>query len=147
MSPKEEAVHPLYRSHTTGRTHRQLGMSLAEILVSLAVFVVAVAVALILYNALANSYKRGDNAVDQQQNTRHAFDKMVTDLLLTGYNYNPDGSLNRPDEQIEGAWETAITIRSDLDLKDDNLNEPLTSMSSRIGESAVAASNSVFRVP
>ena len=77
MSPKGETVHPLYRSPTRGRTHRQRGMSLAEILVSLAIFVIAISVALILYNSLANSYKRGDNAVDQQQNTRHADRKSV----------------------------------------------------------------------
>lgn len=111
---KEEAVHPLFRRSTD----RQHGMSLVEIMVAMTVFVIAMTVSLILYNMLANSAKRGGNAVNQQQSTRHAFDKMVTDLLLAGYNYNPDGSPNRPDEQIEGAWDTAISIRADLDLKD-----------------------------
>lgn len=94
------------------------GMSLAEVLVAMTVFVIAAAVALILYNALSQSYKRGDNAADVQQNTRMAFERLVTDTRMAGFNYNPDGNGDRPDEQFEGAWDTAITFRGDFDIDD-----------------------------
>ncbi|MGD8377794.1 MAG: hypothetical protein PVF68_16810, partial [Acidobacteriota bacterium] len=100
---------------------RQVGMSLAELLVAMTVFVVAAAVAMILYNALARSYKLGDNATAAQQNTRIAFENLVTDLRMMGFNYNPDGT-TRPDEQLEGAWDTAITLRGDFDFEDATKN-------------------------
>ena len=95
----------------------QSGMTLAEIMVAMTVFVVASAVALILYNALSRSYELGENAADVQQSTRIAFDRVMTDLRMLGFNYNPDGA-DRPDEQLEGAWETAITFRGDFDFED-----------------------------
>jgi hypothetical protein len=96
-------------------------MSLAELLVAMTVFVVAAAVALILYNALTRSYKLGDNAADVQQNTRIAFENLVTDVRMMGFNFNPDGA-TRPDEQLEGAWDTAITLRGDFDFDDPTKN-------------------------
>lgn len=108
-------------SITGTRKRRQAGMSLAELLVAMTVFVVAAAVAMILYNALARSYKLGDNATAAQQNTRIAFENLVTDLRMMGFNYNPDGTV-RPDEQLEGAWDTAITLRGDFDFEDASRN-------------------------
>ncbi|MEE8146193.1 MAG: prepilin-type N-terminal cleavage/methylation domain-containing protein, partial [Longimicrobiales bacterium] len=98
-------------------TGAQAGMSLAEILVAMTVFVIAAAVALILYNGLTRSYELGDNATEMQQNTRAAFDRLVSDLRKAGFNYNPDG-FARPDEQFEGAWDTAVAIRGDFDFED-----------------------------
>jgi hypothetical protein len=113
-------------------------MSLAEVLVAMTVFVVAAALALILYNALNQSYKRGDNAADVQQNVRLAFEKMVTDGRMAGFNVNPDGSEDRPDEQIEGAWDTAITIRGDYDF--DDPTDSTTPESTLIGGSEISVS-------
>jgi len=112
-------VNPSSNARREALKHRSsvAGMTLAEILVAMTVFVVAAAIAMILYNALTQSYKRGDNATSSQQNTRVGFESLVTDLRMTGFNYNPDGAA-RPDEQIEGAWETAITIRGDFDFED-----------------------------
>jgi Tfp pilus assembly protein PilW len=112
-------VNPNPNARREAQNHRRAvaGMTLAEILVALTVFVVAAAVAMILYNALTQSYKRGDNATASQQNTRVGFESLVTDLRMTGFNYNPDGAV-RPDEQLEGVWETAVTIRGDFDFED-----------------------------
>jgi hypothetical protein len=60
----------------------------------------------------------GENFTDQQQATRVAFDSMIADLRLAGYNTNPDGDATRVDEQVEGAWDTAVTVRADFDFED-----------------------------
>ena len=96
----------------------QTGFSLIEMLVASAIFAIAAAVAFILYSAAQKSYKSGENFTDQQQSTRVAFDRMVSDIRLAGYNFNPDGDSSRVDEQIEGAWDTAVTLRADFDFED-----------------------------
>jgi prepilin-type N-terminal cleavage/methylation domain-containing protein len=94
------------------------GFSLIEMLVASAVFAIAAAVAFILYTAAQKSYKSGENFTDQQQATRVAFDRLISDLRLAGFNSNPDGDSTRIDEQIEGAWDTAVTFRGDFDFED-----------------------------
>ena len=94
------------------------GLSIAEVLVALAVMVIAGAIALLLYDASTKSFKKGENLSEQQQAVRIAFDRLTSDLRLTGFNYNPDGAKNRPDEQFEAAFDTAIVIRADFDIED-----------------------------
>ncbi len=92
-----------------------LGFSVAELLVAIAVFALAVAVALALYSSATRSYRTGEQQVLDQQNVRLGFDRLVSEIGMAGFNSNPDGDPTRPDEQIEGAWDTAITFRADLD--------------------------------
>jgi prepilin-type N-terminal cleavage/methylation domain-containing protein len=99
-----------------GRNDR--GFSLIEMLVASAIFAIAAAVAFILYTSAQKSYKAGENFTNQQQATRVAFDRMISDLRLAGFNTNPDGDTTRVDEQIEGAWDTAVTLRGDFDFED-----------------------------
>src|SRR5881628_4001932 len=87
-------------------------------MVASAIFAIAAAVAFILYSAAQKSYKAGENSTDQQQATRVAFDRMISDIRLAGFNTNPDGDTTRVDEQIEGMWDTAVTIRGDFDFED-----------------------------
>ncbi|MEW5806003.1 MAG: prepilin-type N-terminal cleavage/methylation domain-containing protein [Acidobacteriota bacterium] len=98
------------------------GLTLTEILVATTIFVIAAAVAFVIYNLSRESFKKGEMAADQQQSTRVAFDELCTDLRLAGYNTNPMGSPVLPDEQIEGAWDTTITVRGDYDHEDPSLN-------------------------
>jgi Tfp pilus assembly protein PilW len=74
-----------------------------------AIFAIAAAVALTFYTAAHESYKAGQNFADQQQETRVGFDRMISDIRLAGFNTNPDGDTSRVDEQVEGAWDTAVT--------------------------------------
>jgi len=97
---------------------KDAGFSLIEMLVASAIFAIAAAVAFILYTAAQKSYKAGENFTDQQQSTRVAFDRMISDIRLAGFNTNPDGDNTRVDEQVEGAWDTAVTIRGDFDFED-----------------------------
>jgi len=93
-------------------------MSMIEVLVALVVLVVAVTIALMIYEAARKSFKRGENVSEQQQAVRIAFDRLTSDLRMAGFNYNPDGDPNRPDEQIEAAFDTAVVIRADYDAED-----------------------------
>jgi prepilin-type N-terminal cleavage/methylation domain-containing protein len=93
------------------------GMSMVEVLVALAILVIAGLVALMLYDASRKSFKRGENVTEQQQAVRIAFDKLNSDLRMAGFNTNPDG-VDRPDEQIEAAFDTAVIVRADYDAED-----------------------------
>ncbi len=96
----------------------QAGMTMIEVLVSLTILAVAFVIALSLYDAARKSFKKGENATEQQQAVRIAFDKLNSDLRMAGYNFNADGDIGRPDEQIEGAFGSAVTIRADFDGED-----------------------------
>ncbi|HEU5179346.1 MAG TPA: prepilin-type N-terminal cleavage/methylation domain-containing protein [Candidatus Polarisedimenticolia bacterium] len=106
-----------------GKGKSEQGFSLVEMIVASAIFAIAAAVAFILYNAAQKSFKAGQNFTDQQQNTRAAFERVLSDLRNAGYNYNPDGSKSRPDEQIEAAFDTAVVLRADLDFEDSVLKD------------------------
>ena len=105
-----------------GPRNGQQGFSLVEMLVASAIFAIVAAVVFIFYTAAQKSYKSGENFSEQQQSTRVAFDRMISDLRLAGFNTNPDGDATRVDEQIEGAWDTAVTIRGDFDFEDASAN-------------------------
>jgi len=66
--------------------------------VASAIFAIAAAVAFILYTAAQKSYKAGENFTDQQQATRVAFDRIVSDISLAGRNARPGGNKTRDDE-------------------------------------------------
>ena len=104
------------------RSRQEHGFSLVEMLVASAIFAIVAAVVFIFYTAAQKSYKSGENFSEQQQSTRVAFDRMISDLRLAGFNTNPDGDASRVDEQFEGAWDTAVTIRGDFDFEDASAN-------------------------
>lgn len=100
----------------------QRGFSLIELMVAMTIFLIVSLVAYSIYDAGNKSYKKGTEAADQQQQTRVAFDKMVADIRLSGYDYNLDGNqapyLDTADEQVEFSTDRAITIRANLDYND-----------------------------
>ena len=96
----------------------QRGLSMLEALVALTILAYASIASLAIYDAMWRSFKKGENAAEQQQAVRIAFDKLVLDLQVSGFNHNPDGDTARPDEQIEAAFDTAIVLRADLDAQD-----------------------------
>jgi len=111
------------RMRMSARRGAGSGFTLAEVMVAIAVFAVIAAIAMTLYQRLQRSFKQGENATAQQQNTRIAFDRMMADLRMAGFNYNPDGAA-RPDEQIEGMWTNAVTVRADYDYETADANTP-----------------------
>ena len=97
---------------------KQTGLSLVELLVSITILALAMTVALVVYDQARRAYKHGENVTEQQQVARVAFDIITSDIRMAGFNTNPDGSLARPDEQLEAAYATAITVRADFDAND-----------------------------
>jgi len=94
-----------------------LGLSVAEILVATTVFVIAAAISLSVFGAMIRSYHAGENVTSLNQSVRVGLDRLAGDLRRAGLNLDPDGA-GRPDEAFEGAWETAITLRGDMDADD-----------------------------
>jgi len=97
---------------------RESGLSLFEAVVALGILSVASISILLTYDDAWSFFKKGENAIEQQQSVRTAFDKLNLDLQLAGFNYNPDGDSARNDEQVEAAFDTAIVIRADFDAQD-----------------------------
>ena len=91
------------------------GMTLVELLVSVVILSLGMIVAMVIYQAARESYKRGENETEQQQVARIAFDLISREVRLAGLNLYPDGDKTRPDEAIEAAFARAIVIRADFD--------------------------------
>lgn len=104
------------------RTNDERGMSLIEVLVATAVLALAVIIALVVYDAARKSFKKGENAAEQQESVRIAYDRLTADLRMMGFNTNPDGSTTRPDEQLEAGLDHAIIFRGDFDAEDPTKN-------------------------
>lgn len=94
------------------------GFGLIEMLLATAIFAVVGAVALLFHAAASRSFAMAITLTDQQQSTRVAFNRVTSDLLMAGFNADPDGDPTRTDEAIEGAWDTALTFRADFDSLD-----------------------------
>jgi len=99
----------------------QSGFSLAEVMVATAIFAVIFIAALLVYDRSNKVFKSGVEAADMQQNTRVAFDKLVADVRLAGFDFDRDGvptsagENQSPDEQLEYAGAHALTLRSNFD--------------------------------
>jgi prepilin-type N-terminal cleavage/methylation domain-containing protein len=111
----------------------QRGMSVVEVLVAVAIFSVIFIAALMVYDRSNRTFKEGVEASETQQNTRVAFEKIVSELRMTGFDYDRDGiptggsggvnEQQQPDEQIEFIGQSAIVIRANFDYETDAANE------------------------
>jgi type II secretion system protein J len=72
-------------------TRRNSGFTLVEILVATAIFAVIMIAALMMYDKNQQVFKQSVEAADMQQNARVAFDKMVADVRMAGFDFNRDG--------------------------------------------------------
>jgi hypothetical protein len=106
----------------TTRGGSERGLSLIEALVATTVLALAMIVALTLYDSARKAFAKGENATEQQESVRIASDLMSSDIRMLGVNVNPDGNVNRPDEQLEGALDHAIILRGDFDANDPAAN-------------------------
>ena len=114
---------------TDGRieNHRfQRGFTLAEILVTTAIFAIIMIAALAVYDKSNKVFKQSTEAADMQQSTRIGFDKLVADLRMMGFDYsrggipNGEGQYPQPDEQIEFAGPNVIAFRANFDYNTDS---------------------------
>lgn len=101
------------------RNGQQRGFTLTEILVAVAIFATVMVAALLMYDRSNRQFKQGIESADMQQTTRVAFDKLVADLRMTGFDYDRDAAPSvgqqQPDEQIEFAGLSAMTMRGNFD--------------------------------
>lgn len=108
-----------------------------EALVAVAVFTVVFLSALALYQTANRAYLRTDAATIQQQNMRFAMDRMLETMRDAGAGYNTLGSPKLADEQIEGAWESAVVVRGNFD----NARESALESTSTAGFAIVTTGN------
>ena len=127
---------------STSRCPRaERGMTMIEVLVAITILAIAMVAALVLYDAARKSFKKGENVTEQQQSVRIAFERLNADLRMAGYNYNPDGDIVRPDEQIEAAFDTAIVLRADLDAGTADATTPETTLATGGAFTTVSTGN------
>lgn len=89
------------RSRKFDTLQRQRGYTLMEILVAVAIFVTVMIVALLLYDQSNRVFKQSNEAAEMQQNTRVAYEKVVADLRMAGFDYKRAGT---PAAGLPTAW-------------------------------------------
>lgn len=73
--------------------NRQRGFSLAEVMVATAILVVILVGILTLYDRANKVFKSGNEAAEMQQNVRIAYDRMLADIRMAGFDYKRGGPL------------------------------------------------------
>src|SRR5467141_828370 len=71
----------------------QRGFSLVEVMVATAILVVVLVGILMLYDRANKVFKSGNEAAEMQQNLRVAYDRMVGDIRMAGFDYMRGGPL------------------------------------------------------
>lgn len=108
-----------FHSRNAAAARRQAGMSLAEVMFASAIFAIILISAMVAYDRSNRMFTQGVETSDLQQTTRVAFEKLLSEVRMAGFDYDRDGSPSngeqQPDEQIEFAGVSAITIRGNLD--------------------------------
>jgi len=97
----------------------QRGYSLAEIMVASAIFTIVILAVLLIYDQSNKVFKQSSEASDMQQSTRVAFDKLVGDLRLTGFDFDRDGV---PFGALASAWSKSTTYTAGMLVQPNNPN-------------------------
>ncbi|MFP5248029.1 MAG: PilW family protein, partial [Thermoanaerobaculia bacterium] len=79
----------------------QRGFTLSEVLVAVAVFTIIMVAALVLYDRSNKVFKGANESAEMQQNTRVAFEKLVSDIRMAGFDYKRAGT---PASGVPTAW-------------------------------------------
>ncbi len=69
----------------------QSGFTLAEVVVSVAIFAIIFIAALAIYDQSNKEFKTGVERSEMQQNTRVAFEKLVAEVRQAGFDFDRDG--------------------------------------------------------
>lgn len=120
-------MRPRFPMKTETMRH-QRGYTLAEVLVGIAVFAVVILAALAIYDRSNRVFRQGVESSNLQQNTRVAFNKLVSDMRMAGFDFDRDGvptganaagtnQYQQPDEQFEYIGPAAVSIRGNFDFE------------------------------
>jgi len=90
------------RNDSAATARRQRGFTLAEVTVATAVLVVIIVGALMLYDRGNRVFKESNESAEMQQNARIAYDRMLADLRMTGFDYMRGGAI--PAAQVPSPW-------------------------------------------
>src|SRR5437762_14315031 len=72
---------------------RQRGFSLAEVMVASAIMIIVIVGILMLYDRANKVFKTGNEAAELQQNVRIAYERMIADVRMAGFDYKRGGQL------------------------------------------------------
>ncbi len=75
-------------------TESQRGFTLTEVLVASAIFTIIMLAALLMYDRSNKVFKSGSESADLQQNTRVAYDKLIADVRMAGFDYKRAGKVS-----------------------------------------------------
>ncbi|HEY4641319.1 MAG TPA: prepilin-type N-terminal cleavage/methylation domain-containing protein [Thermoanaerobaculia bacterium] len=82
-------------------SRRQDGFTLAEVLVATAIFTIMIVAGLLIYDRSNRVFKTNVEAADVQQSSRAAFDQLVSDIRMAGYDFDRDGF---PNGTLAATW-------------------------------------------
>lgn len=92
------------------KRNSQRGMTLPEILVASAIFLVILVAALMMYDQSNKIFKTSVESADMQQNTRAGFDRLVADVRMAGFDADRDGV---PARAAAGVWQPNTMYATD----------------------------------
>src|SRR6188768_2186444 len=72
---------------------RERGFTLAEVMVATAVMIIVFVGVLLMYDRANNVFKTSNEAADMQQNLRVAYDRVLADVRMAGFDYKRGGPL------------------------------------------------------
>jgi len=72
---------------------RERGFSLTEVMVATAVMIIVFVGVLMLYDRANNVFKSSNESADMQQNLRVAYDRVLADVRMAGFDYKRGGPL------------------------------------------------------
>ncbi|HKS24931.1 MAG TPA: prepilin-type N-terminal cleavage/methylation domain-containing protein [Thermoanaerobaculia bacterium] len=75
------------------RSRRQRGFTLTEVMVASAIMIIVIVGILLLYDRANRVFKTGNESAELQQNVRVAYDRMVADVRMAGFDYKRGGTL------------------------------------------------------
>src|SRR5437870_1772511 len=77
----------------SNQSKQQRGFSLVEVMVATAILVVVLVGILMLYDRANRVFKSGNEAAEMQQNLRIAYERLVSDVRMAGFDYKRGGAL------------------------------------------------------